>query len=53
MPIEIKELHIKIDVDNKEGSTLGSEMVSKKSLTRIMKSCIEEMQTIQSRKNER
>lgn len=53
MPIEIKELHIKINVEDKQTSAQDSELVSKKSLTKIMKSCIEEMQMIQSRKKER
>lgn len=53
MPIEIKELHIKIDVDNKQRASQDSELVNQKSIARIMKSCIEEIQTIQTRKKER
>jgi len=52
MPIEIKELHIKIDVDS-QSKTNKSGLVNKKEITDLMRSCIEEVHTVESRKKER
>ncbi|MCG2418347.1 DUF5908 family protein [Aequorivita sp. F47161] len=53
MPIEIKELHIKINVNGTEQSNVSfAEQKGKKAET-ILKSCVEEVMRIESRKKER
>lgn len=53
MPIEIKELHIKINVDeNNAGSTEGT-AVDQKKVTRLIQENVEQIMKIQHRKKER
>lgn len=52
MPIEIKELHIKINVD--ESSTRSTnDTPKKKEIDRIVETCVEQVMEIISKKQER
>ncbi|MEM0517017.1 MULTISPECIES: DUF5908 family protein [Aequorivita] len=52
MPIEIKELHIKINVNGSEQSN-ATPNKSRAKAEAIIKSCVEEVMRIESRKKER
>ncbi|MBV1923935.1 MAG: hypothetical protein KUG68_07910 [Flavobacteriaceae bacterium] len=53
MPISIKELHIKINVqDDGQSSSPAAEMPEKKK-DNVIQECIEQIMTIQNRKLER
>ena len=52
MPIEIKELHIKINVDEKKGRTRSSSS-SKEGANEMLKACVEQVMNIETRKQER
>jgi hypothetical protein len=52
MPIEIKELHIKINVNGSEQSNATPNKPGAKAEA-IIKSCVEEVMRIESRKKER
>ncbi|WP_299677246.1 DUF5908 family protein [uncultured Dokdonia sp.] len=53
MPIEIKELHIKINVDeNKAGST-GVTTVDQEKVTQLIQENVSQIMKIQHRKKER
>lgn len=52
MPIEIKELHIKINVDESAGQK-GKQPVTKKDVDRIIASCIEQVMEILAKEKER
>ncbi|NQY28524.1 MAG: hypothetical protein HRT69_03525 [Flavobacteriaceae bacterium] len=53
MPIEIKELHIKINVDEKQTTTIASSEMSKTASDELLKECVEQVMNIETRKNER
>lgn len=53
MPIEIKELHIKINVNGTEQSNASPNGKNGKKVETILKSCVEEVMRIESRKKER
>ena len=53
MPIEIKELYIKINVNDDAQTNASSEKTSGGRKDDIIKQCIEEITTIQERKKER
>tara|TARA_R100000935_G_C2693065_1_gene107282 strand:- start:74 stop:235 length:162 start_codon:yes stop_codon:yes gene_type:complete len=53
MPIEIKELHIKINVNGTEQTNASPKEQNGKKVDTILKSCVEEVMRIKSRKKER
>jgi len=53
MPVEIKELHIKINVDNQKKVNQGEQLVTRQVVQQMMSEYIEQNQTIQSNKKER
>ena len=53
MPIEIKELHIKINVNDNSQSNTTLDKNSDGNAARIISSCVEKVFEIQDRKNER
>ncbi len=53
MPIEIKELHIKINVNDNSQSNANPDKNSGGNAANIISSCIEKVFEIQDRKNER
>ena len=53
MPIEIKELHIKINVSDDSQSTASSGKSPAEKKDAIIQSCIEQIMSIQERKKER
>jgi hypothetical protein len=53
MPIEIKELHIKINVDDSQQSNATPNKEPGQITDKVIKMCIEEIMEIESRKNER
>jgi len=53
MPIEIKELHIKINVDEKQTTATTFSEINKASSERLLKECVEQVMNIETRKNER
>ncbi|WP_319266258.1 DUF5908 family protein [uncultured Draconibacterium sp.] len=53
MPIEIKELHIKIAVDENRSSALEQNSEPGESREEIIKACIEQVMEILSKKEER
>lgn len=52
MPIEIKELHIKINVDDKQQSGTSGQM-KQKDKDRLVAECVEQVMEILSKKEER
>ncbi|MFC7348883.1 DUF5908 family protein [Chryseobacterium zhengzhouense] len=53
MPIEIKELHIKINVDEKAAVTTNVTSVDEVKLMRAISESVEQMSNIEKRKKER
>lgn len=53
MPIEIKELHIKINVNGTEQTNASPNKQSGGKMDTIVKTCVEEIMRIEERKNER
>ena len=53
MPIEIKELHIKINVNDSGQSNAAPDKASGGNAANLISSCIEKVFEIQDRKNER
>jgi len=53
MPIEIKELHIKINVDEKAAATTSATSVDEAKLMRAVSESVEQVVNIQQRKKER
>jgi len=53
MPIEIKELHIKINVNDGGQSNASTNKSSSGNEAKVISSCIEKVFEIQDRKNER
>lgn len=52
MPIEIKELHIKINVDEKQQSSSSGRLMQKEK-DRLVAECVEQVMEILSKKEER
>ncbi|WP_185205222.1 DUF5908 family protein [Chryseobacterium sp. C3] len=53
MPIEIKELHIKINVDEKAAATTTTQSVDETKIMRAVSESIEQIVNIEQRKKER
>ena len=53
MPIEIKELHIKINVNGTEQTNAAPNKQPEGKLEHAVKTCLEEVMRIESRKKER
>lgn len=53
MPIEIKELHIKINVDEKATATTNATSVDEAKLMRAVSESVEQIVNIEQRKKER
>lgn len=53
MPIEIKELHIKINVDENNTGSSNVTAVDQKNMTRLVQENVEQIMKIQHRKKER
>jgi len=53
MPIEIKELHIKINVDENASGTTTATSVDKEGIMRAISESVEQIVTIEQRKKER
>mgnify|MGYP003110367913 CR=1 FL=1 len=53
MPIEIKELYIKINVNDAAQTNASEQKVSGGRKDEIIKACLEQVTHIQNRKNER
>jgi phenylpyruvate tautomerase PptA (4-oxalocrotonate tautomerase family) len=53
MPIEIKELHIRINVDEPSGQTAGEGEISEEQKDEIIEECVEQVMEILSLKEER
>jgi hypothetical protein len=53
MPIEIKELHIKINVDENNAGSSGVTTVDQKNVTRLIQENVAQIMNIQHRKKER
>ena len=53
MPIEIKELHIKINVDEKASSTASAAAVDGRQIMRAISESVEQVMNIEQRKKER
>ena len=53
MPIEIKELHIKINVSDNANSTAATSTTSSAKKEKLIEACIEQVMRIQERKNKR
>lgn len=53
MPIEIKELHIKINVNGSEQTNAAPNKQVGAKMERVIKAAVEEVMRIESRKNER
>ena len=53
MPIEIKELHIKINVNDGGQSNAAPDKQSGGGNSNLMEECIEQIMQIENRKNER
>ncbi|WP_415327995.1 DUF5908 family protein [Chryseobacterium sp. MMS23-Vi53] len=53
MPIEIKELHIKINVDEKTAATTSATSVDESKIMRAVCESVEQVVNIQQRKKER
>lgn len=53
MPIEIKELHIKINVDEKTAATTTATSVDEAQIMRAISESVEQVVNIEQRKKER
>ncbi|UKB81167.1 MULTISPECIES: DUF5908 family protein [unclassified Chryseobacterium] len=53
MPIEIKELHIKINVDEKAAATTTATSVDEEQIMRAISESVEQVVKIEQRKKER
>ncbi|WP_185113388.1 DUF5908 family protein [Chryseobacterium sp. ERMR1:04] len=53
MPIEIKELHIKINVDEKAAEATAEALVDEAEIMRAVSESVEQVVNIQQRKKER
>ena len=53
MPIEIKELHIKINVDESSTTSTTGETSKQKEMDRMIAMCVEQVMEIISKKQER
>jgi hypothetical protein len=53
MPIEIKELHIKINVDEKAAATTTAASVDEAKIMRAVSESVEQVVNIEQRKKER
>ncbi|HEX7869023.1 MAG TPA: DUF5908 family protein [Chryseobacterium sp.] len=53
MPIEIKELYIKINVDEKTAATTAASSVDEAKIMRAINESVEQMANIEKRKKER
>lgn len=53
MPIEIKELHIKINVDEKAAATQTAQSVDEAKIMRAISESVEQIANIEKRKKER
>lgn len=53
MPIEIKELHIKINVDDKASGEAAAQSVDQKQIMRAISESVEQAVNIEQRKKER
>jgi len=53
MPIEIKELHIKINVDEKTAATTTATSINEAKIMRAVSESVEQVVNIQQRKKER
>ena len=53
MPIEIKELHIKINVDEKASKTTTAESANEQQLIRAIGESVEQAMNVEQRKRER
>lgn len=53
MPIEIKELHIKINVDDKASSEATTQSIDQKQIMRAISESVEQAVNIEQRKKER
>jgi hypothetical protein len=53
MPIEIKELHIKINVDDKASGEAAAQSVDQKQIMRAISESVEQSVNIEQRKKER
>ena len=53
MPIEIKELHIKINVDEKVATTTNATSVDEAKIMRAISESVEQIVNIEQRKKER
>ncbi|RMA58871.1 DUF5908 family protein [Ulvibacter antarcticus] len=53
MPIEIKELHIKINVDDNQQTNATSTKEPGQMTDKVIRMCVEQMMQIETRKNER
>ncbi|WP_185151660.1 DUF5908 family protein [Chryseobacterium sp. SN22] len=53
MPIEIKELHIKINVDEKAAATSTAASIDEKQMMRAVSESVEQAVNIEHRKKER
>lgn len=53
MPIEIKELHIKINVDEKAAATTSTASIDEAKLMQAVSESVEQIASIQQRKKER
>lgn len=53
MPIEIKELHIKINVDEKAAAATTTQSVDEAKIMRAVSASVEQITNIEQRKKER
>ncbi|WP_426474643.1 DUF5908 family protein [Chryseobacterium balustinum] len=53
MPIEIKELHIKINVDEKAAATTNAPSIDEAQIMRTISESVEQVVNIEKRKKER
>lgn len=53
MPIEIKELHIKINVDDKASSEAAAKSVDQRQIMRAISESVEQIVNIEQRKKDR
>ena len=53
MPIEIKELHIKINVDDKASGASAAQTIDQRQIMRAISESVEQVVNIEQRKKER
>lgn len=53
MPIEIKELHIKINIDEKASDTASTTPIDKRQIMRAINESVERVINVEQRKKER